>query len=145
MRKLGIDYGDARMGFALSDPLGIIASPFQVYIRKRTDEDFKYIACLIKEKEVDTVIIGLPVNMDGSSGERAEKSIAFGDKLKEFCGAKIEYIDERLSTVSAERALIEGNMRRDKRKEVIDMIAAQIILQSYLDKKTADMRRNTSS
>ena len=135
MRKLGIDYGDARLGFALSDPMGIIASPLEVYSRKYEAADLKYIAELIKAKEVDTVIIGLPVNMDGTKGERAEKSVAFGDKLKSVSGVKVEYMDERLSTVSAERFLIEGNVRREKRKEVIDKIAAQIILQNFLDKR----------
>ena len=135
MRKLGIDYGDARLGFALSDPMGIIASPLEVYNRKGLAADLKYIADLIKAKEVDAVIIGLPVNMDGTKGVRAEKSLEFGDKLKEFCGVNIDYMDERLSTVSAEKALIEGNMRREKRKEVIDKIAAQIILQNYLDRR----------
>ena len=135
MRKLGIDYGDARLGFALSDPMGIIASPLEVYQRRGEENDFKYIAELIKAKEVDTAVIGLPVNMDGSSGDRAQKSKDFGDKLKAKCGVKVEYIDERLTTVSAERYLIEGNVRREKRKEVIDKIAAQIILQSYLDRK----------
>ena len=134
MRKLGIDYGDVRLGFALSDPMGIIASPLEVYTRKGAAADFQYIAGLVKSKEADTVVIGLPVNMDGTKGERAQKSIEFGDRLKEFCSVKIEYIDERLSTVSAEKALIEGNMRREKRREVIDKIAAQIILQNYLDK-----------
>jgi len=137
MRKLGIDYGDAKLGFALSDPTGIIASPLEVYTRKHypIDADLKYIAELIKAKEVDTVVIGLPINMDGSKGERAQKSLDFGDKIKEKCGVNIEYIDERLTTVSAERYLLEANVRRDKRKEVIDKVAAQIILQSYLDRK----------
>lgn len=135
MRKLGIDYGDARLGFALSDPMGIIASPLEVYNRKGLDADLKYIAELVNSKEIDTAVIGLPVNMDGTRGVRAEKSTEFGDALKQFCGVTVEYIDERLTTVSAEKALIEGNMRREKRKEVIDKIAAQIILQSYLDRK----------
>ena len=134
MRKIGIDYGDARLGFALSDPLGIIASPLEVYTRKSEAADLKYIAELVKLKEADTVVIGLPVNMDGSKGERAEKTAEFGDKIKSVCGVKVEYADERLSTVSAERFLIEGNVRREKRKEVIDKVAAQIILQSYLDR-----------
>ena len=134
MRKLGIDYGDVRFGLAISDPMGIIASPLEVYTRKNTDADFEYLARIIKEKEVDTAVIGLPVNMDGTKGVRAEKSLAFGENLQKFTAVKIDYIDERLSTVSAEKALIEGNMRREKRKDVIDKIAAQIFLQNYLDK-----------
>jgi len=137
MRKLGIDYGDVRLGFALSDPMGIIASPLEVYTRKGLDRDLQYIAALIKEKEVDAAVIGLPVNMDGTKGERAQKSLDFGGQLNRYCGVKVEYFDERLSTVSAERALLEGNMRREKRKEVIDKIAAQIILQNYLDSAKA--------
>ncbi len=133
MRKLGIDYGDVRLGLAISDPMGIISSPLEVYTRKNTNADFEYLARIIKEKEVDTVVIGLPVNMDGTKGIRAEKSELFGGELQKYVSAKIDYVDERLSTVSAERALIEGNMRREKRKEVIDKIAAQIFLQNYLD------------
>lgn len=133
MRKLGIDYGDVRLGLALSDPMGIIAGALEVYTRKNTDADFEYIARIVREKEADTVVIGMPVNMDGTKGIRAEKSAAFGEKLKGYTNAKIDYIDERLSTVSAEKALIEVNMRREKRKGVIDKIAAQIFLQNYLD------------
>lgn len=132
MRIMALDLGDTRIGIALSDALKIIANGYETYTRKKNDDDFKYIADLIKEKEVDTVVLGLPVNMDGTLGDRADKTKQFAEKLKEYFDVKIVYQDERLTTVSAERALLEADMRRDKRKQVIDMVAATIILQSYM-------------
>lgn len=132
MRIMALDLGDTRIGIALSDTLKIIANGYETYTRKKNDDDFKYIADLIKEKEVDTVVLGLPVNMDGTLGDRADKTKQFAEKLKEYIDVKIVYQDERLTTVSAERALLEADMRRDKRKLVIDMVAATIILQSYM-------------
>lgn len=132
MRIMALDLGDTRIGIALSDTLKIIANGYETYTRKKNDDDFKYIADLIKEKEVDTVVLGLPVNMDGTLGDRADKTKQFAEKLKEYFDVKIVYQDERLTTVSAERALLEADMRRDKRKQVIDMVAATIILQSYM-------------
>ncbi len=134
MRKLGVDYGDARIGLALSDPLGIIASGLETYKTHGFNYDLDYITKIIKEQGVDTVVMGMPLNMDGSAGERAEKTKEFGDKLALRSGVKVEYLDERLTTVQSERLLIEAGARRDKRKDVIDMVAATIILQAYLDK-----------
>jgi putative holliday junction resolvase len=130
---MSLDLGDARIGIAFSDLLGIIANGYETYWRKNTDEDFNYICKLIKEKEVDTVVIGLPLNMDGTSGDRALGSKAFGEKLKTFINVNVDYMDERLSTVSAEKVLIEADMSREKRKQVVDKVAATIILQNYLD------------
>lgn len=135
MRKLGLDFGDARIGLALSDPLGIFASGLETYHRKNLDADLQYIANLIKEKQVDTVVAGLPINMDGSMGPRVEKTKEFCQKLQEVCEVKIEYLDERLTTVAAEKMLIQADVRREDRKKVIDKVAATIILQSFLDRK----------
>ena len=135
MRKLGLDFGDARIGLALSDPLGIFATGLETYKRKNLDEDLQHIANLIKEKQVDTVVAGLPINMDGSMGPRVEKTKEFCEKLQEVCDIRIEYLDERLTTVAAEKMLIEQDVRREDRKKVIDKVAATIILQSFLDKK----------
>lgn len=135
MRKIALDVGDVRIGIATSDPMGIIAGGHETFVRtKSIDRDMKYIANLIKEKECDAIILGLPLNMDSTEGERVEIVRRFGDKLSKYTNVKIIYQDERLSTVSAEKALIEGGMRREKRKNVIDKVAATIILQSYLDK-----------
>lgn len=137
MRKMSLDLGDRRIGIALSDPMGIIASGYETYNRQSDEESVQYVINLAKAKEVDTIVIGLPINMDGTHGERVEKSKEFGSKLNEVNpNIKIAYIDERLTTVSAERMLIDANMRREKRKTVIDKVAATIILQTYLDSKS---------
>lgn len=133
-RIMALDLGDVRIGIALSDLMGIIASGLETYTRKNLKEDISYIAELIQKHQVGVVVLGLPLNMDGTKGERVEKTYAFAEELVKVINCKIEYIDERLTTVSAERILISGDVRRDKRKQVIDKIAATIILQSYLDK-----------
>lgn len=140
MRKVALDIGDVRIGIATSDPMGIIAGGYETFIRtKNIDKDMEYLSILIKEKQCDTVVVGLPLNMDGSEGDRARIIREFAEKLKNYTDADIVYHDERLSTVSAEKTLIESGMRREKRKKVIDKVAATIILQGYLDK--INMRR----
>lgn len=133
MRHLCIDLGDVRIGLATSDRMGICATGLETYRRVDPDKDLEYIADIVTRENIGRVVIGLPVNMDGTSGERVEKARAFGDALKPLVSAEIAYQDERLSTVAGERMLIEAGMRRDKRKKVIDKIAATIILQTYLD------------
>ena len=133
MRHLCIDLGDVRIGLATSDSMGICATGLETYRRTESQKDLEYIAEIVKRENIGRVVIGLPVNMDGTSGERVEKARAFGDALKPLISAEIAYQDERLSTVAGERMLIEAGMRRDKRKKVIDKIAATIILQTYLD------------
>ena len=133
MRHLCIDLGDVRIGLATSDSMGICATGLETYRRCDPEKDLNYIADIVKRENIGRVVIGLPVNMDGTSGERVEKARAFGDALKPLVDAEIAYQDERLSTVAGEKMLIEAGMRRDKRKKVIDKIAATIILQTYLD------------
>ncbi len=135
MRILGIDYGDARIGLAVSDESETLASPLGTYKSQSMRKDVDHIAALIKEKNIASVVIGLPINMDGSMGERVNKTRSFGTVLQKVSGVEVVYKDERLTTVSAERTLIECNVRREKRKQVIDTLSAQIILQSYLDAK----------
>ena len=132
-RVMSLDLGDARIGVAMSDLMKIIANGYETYKRVGEAKDLEHIEGLVKPNEVDTIVIGLPINMDGTSGTRVDKTYAFADKLRELTDAKIVFQDERLTTVSAERILIEGNVRRDKRKGVIDKVAANIILQQYLD------------
>lgn len=135
MRVMALDLGDARTGIAFSDPMMIIANGYETYKRLSEQQDLEYVCKLVKEKDVGIIVIGLPINMDGTKGERVEKSQDFGNKLQVLLpNVKIEYIDERLTTVSAERVLLDADVSRDKRKKVIDKIAATIILQSYLDK-----------
>ncbi|HEY8419551.1 MAG TPA: Holliday junction resolvase RuvX [Clostridia bacterium] len=133
MRVLGIDYGDKRIGLALSDQLKILASPLEVYIRKSLQQDLEYIKKLIQSNQVDTVVIGLPLNMDGTLGDRALKTQEFGEQLKSIIDIPIVYIDERWTSKESERILIESNIRREKRKVLVDKVAAQNILQRYLD------------
>ena len=137
-RTMSLDLGDVRIGIAVSDVLNIIANGVESYTRTNIDADIKHIVELIKDYNVKVVVLGLPINMDGSKGERVEKTYAFANKLSEYCDCKIDYMDERLTTVTAERVLIDGNVRRDKRKQVIDKLAATIILQSYLDMKNKE-------
>lgn len=134
MRKAALDIGDVRIGIATSDMLGIIASGYETYTRKGGEQDFRYIAAFCKDKQVDAVVIGLPINMDGTEGDRAISMREFAKTLANYIDIKIVFQDERLTTVQAERMLIQGGVRRDKRKQVIDKVAATIILQSYLDR-----------
>lgn len=134
MRKLALDVGDVRIGLATSDVMGIIASGYETYVRKGSNADYEYIAEFCRTHSVDGVVVGLPVNMDGTEGPRVEITRAFAEELKPYLGGiPIVFQDERLTTVQAERMLIQGGVRRDKRKKVIDKVAATLILQAYLD------------
>ena len=134
-RKMGIDYGDVRVGIAFSDLLGTIASPHSVYKRKSLNADLEYLSKLIAEQEVDIVVFGLPLNMDGTEGLRAEKTRDFAGLLEAKAKIEIVFVDERLTSFEAEELLKEAYVKREKRKELIDMLSAQIILKSYLDGK----------
>ena len=134
MRIMALDYGDARIGVAMTDIMKIIANGKETYKRMTLNKDLAHFEQLIRENDVDTVVFGLPINMDGTEGDRVEKTREFAAMLSERCpSVKIDYQDERLTTVSAERALLEADMRRDKRKSVIDMVSAVIILQTYME------------
>lgn len=132
-RKMGIDYGDKRIGIALTDALCIISSPYEVFQNQSMQQSINHIDKLIKEFDVDEVALGLPLNMDGTEGERAKLHREFGEALANFSGVKVFYIDERLTSAEAEELLIASGVRREKRKELIDKISAQIILQTYLN------------
>ena len=132
MRALALDVGEKRIGVAMSDPLGITAQPVTTIHRKIRRDDIAQIVDIIKTNGVDTVVCGLPKNMDGSEGFQAEETRLFAQALKEASGMEVVFIDERLTTASARRTLIEGGVRRDKRKGVIDKIAAVYILETYL-------------
>ncbi|MDO5023139.1 MAG: Holliday junction resolvase RuvX [Eubacteriales bacterium] len=135
-RLIGLDIGDRRIGVAVCDMLRVAASPKEVYTRTGDDSaDIKYFVELFKSLNAEYFVIGMPLNMDGSRGFQSEKVLEFAKKLQD-AGLKTVFIDERLSTKSAERAMIEGNVRRDKRKKSIDSVAAALILQNYLDSNT---------
>ncbi len=134
-RKIALDVGDVRIGVAVSDLLGITANPRETYVRKKgdTNADIAYFCEYAKREEADAFVLGLPKNMDGTEGDRTIVTRQFGDMLHEASDLPVLYQDERLTTVSAERMLIDADVRREKRKKVIDKVAATIILQSYLD------------
>lgn len=132
-RKMGVDYGDKRIGIALTDALCIISSPYEVYQNNGEEDALKHLDKIIKENDVDEVAMGLPLNMDGSEGERALIHKEFGKKLENYSGVKVHFIDERLTSAEAEELLISSGVRREKRKELIDKIAAQIILQTFIN------------
>ena len=136
MKIISLDIGTVRIGIATSDIMEIIASAYEVYRRKNLSEDVKYIASLVSKLDAGEVVIGLPLKLDGSEGQSVEMARAFGEELSKLVSVPIIYQDERLSTVSAERILIESGVRREKRKDKIDSVAATIILQTYLDKKS---------
>jgi len=131
-----LDYGSKTVGVAVSDLLGMTAQPVETITRK--DENKLRKTCarieeLIKEYEVTKIVLGLPKHMNDDIGDRAEKSIAFGEMLKRRTGLEVVMWDERLTTVEAEQTLIECNVRREDRKKYIDQIAAVFILQGYMD------------
>lgn len=136
MKIVALDIGTVRIGVATSDIMEIIASAYEVYRRKSMSADVSHIAELVKTLGAGEVVIGLPLKMDGSEGQSVEMAKTFGAELEKQISVPIVYVDERLSTVSAERILIESGVRREKRKDKIDTIAATIILQTYLDKKS---------
>jgi len=135
MRILALDHGTKRIGVAVSDEMKMIASPLE-YIPAEPFAGFlARLKEIIREKEVELIIIGMPRNMDGSYGPAALKVQEFVAVLKDAITIPIKTLDERLTTVQAQRFLIQGNVRRDKRKEKVDKTAAAILLQSYLDSR----------
>ena len=134
-RKMGIDYGDKRVGIAMTDALCIISSPFEVYKNVGREDAIDHIVSLVKQYNVDEIAMGLPINMDGSEGERALLHREIGEEIAQKSGAKVFYVDERLTSAEAEDILISSGVRREKRKELIDKISAQIILQTHIDSK----------
>ena len=134
-RKMGLDVGDKTIGVALSDMLGWTAQGLKTIFRKNKKEDFKELEEIINNNDVDTIVVGLPKNMNGTIGPQGEKVLEFCEELKTKFNVKIELWDERLSTVAAERSLISADVSRKKRKQVIDKMAAVYILQGFLDRK----------
>ncbi|CAH8708602.1 Holliday junction resolvase RuvX [Paenibacillus thiaminolyticus] len=133
MKILGLDYGDRKIGVAVSDAFGWTAQGLEVIVRRKPDDDLRRIGEIIKEHGVEEIVIGLPKNMNGTIGPRGEISRSYAEVLKQSFGLPVHLWDERLSTVSAERTLLEADVSRKKRRQVIDKMAATIILQTYLD------------
>ncbi len=134
MRSLALDVGSKTVGIAISDPLGIIAQPVETLRRVGRKRDVAYIAGLAREREVSTIVVGLPVRTDGTEGPQALEARRVAESLEQDLeGVRVVLQDERFTTVQAERALIRADVRRKKRKQVIDQVAAVLILQSWLD------------
>ncbi|EQE12994.1 hypothetical protein QAO_1231 [Clostridioides difficile CD3] len=134
-RIMGLDVGDKTIGVAVSDLMGLTAQGVKTIKRVGKKKDIEELKAIIKEKQVNKIVSGLPKNMNGTLGPQGEKVIKFCELVKAETGIDVEFWDERLSTVAAERALLEADVSRQKRKKVIDMLAAVIILQGYLDFK----------
>lgn len=137
MRIMGLDVGSKTVGVALSDPLGFTAQGLEIIRIDEEAENFGFdrLAELVKEHRVEKFVVGLPKNMNNTEGPRVEASKAYGDKIAELFNLPVDYQDERLTTVQAERMLVEqADVSRGKRKKVIDKLAAQLILQNYLDR-----------
>jgi putative holliday junction resolvase len=132
-RTMGLDVGSKTIGVAISDELGITGQSLVTLRRLSSRADLAALGRLIAEHAVDRIVIGLPLNMDGSEGPSAAASRELGKAVGEASGIPVEYWDERLSTVAAERVLLEADVSRRKRREVVDSVAAAIILQGWLD------------
>ena len=133
MRILGVDLGERRIGIAASDLLGVTAQPVGVLEAKSEAEDIARVRERAEERRAGKIVVGLPLNMDGSEGPAARKARRFAAALEREAGLEVELWDERLTTVEAERMLIAADQRRAKRRQVRDRVAAALILQSYLD------------
>ena len=136
MRILGLDYGSKTVGVAVSDPLGLTAQRLDTIWRKQENklrQTLARIKELVDEYQIEQIVLGYPKNMNNTVGERAEKALEFKEMLEKRTGLTVIMWDERLTTVSAERTLIENKVRREDRKKYIDQIAAVFILQGYLD------------
>ena len=132
---MGLDYGERRIGVAISDAFGWTAQGSEVIDRKIVKDELGRIAELVRLNEVDRIVVGLPKNMNGTIGPSGENCIAFAKQLEQKLGLPVQLWDERLTTVAAERTLLEADVSRGKRKQVIDKMGAAILLQSYLDSK----------
>ena len=139
MRILGLDYGSKTVGVAVSDPLGLTAQRLDTIWRKQENklrQTLASIEALTKEYDVERIVVGYPKNMNNTVGERAEKALEFGEMLKRRTGLEVVMWDERLTTVEADRNLMEAGVRRENRKQYLDGLAAVFILQGYLDSLT---------
>ena len=139
MRIVGLDFGSKTVGVAVSDPLGITAQPVEIVRRKSENklrQTLARIEELAKEYEAEMFVLGLPKNMNNTLGERAERTLGFKEMLERRTGLPVVMWDERLTTVAANRAMMEGGVRRENRGQYVDALAASLILQGYLDSRS---------
>ena len=130
---LGLDFGTKRVGAAVSDPRRLIATPLEVYERRDAAQDARHYQVLVREHEVETIVIGLPVHIGGREGTSASLARNWGDWLAKVTVLPVVYVDERFTTFEAEESLIAAGLKRSKRKGLRDMLAARVLLQNYLD------------
>ncbi len=135
MRIMGIDYGDVRVGLAVSDPTGFLAGGIGNVVIHGMNDAVEKVLEKIKETGAEKVVVGLPLNMNGSAGDKAQKIRVFAEKLKDASGLEVEFTDERRTTIMAHGFMNETGTHGKKRKESVDTLSAQIILQTYLDMK----------
>lgn len=133
-RILGIDVGDKRIGIAVTDPLQITAQGVMTLRRKTREDDLEAFRQLIEKYDLKKIVSGLPMNMNGTESTQTRKTVNFCQFIKKRLGVEIIYVDERLTSSWSEKILIEGNVSRKNRKEYIDTLAAQMILQTYMDR-----------
>ncbi len=134
-RILALDVGTKRIGIAVSDEIELTAQGVDVLTRAGRNRDFARMREIIEKYSPSLLVVGMPLNMDGTLGESARQALAFADSLKDEFGIPVETWDERLTTVSSEKVLIEADVSRQKRKKVIDKVAATLILQSFMDSR----------
>ena len=134
-RVLGLDVGDRRIGIAISDSLGMTAQRLSLLERSSVDTDVQALAAMVREHGVETIVVGLPLTLEGTIGSQAKRVLALAEALRVVAPCSVELLDERLTTAQGERLLISMDTSRKKRKGLIDQVAAQLILQSYLDAK----------
>jgi putative Holliday junction resolvase len=139
---LALDLGDARIGVALSDPLGLTAQPLRTLASRGARNDLRCVAELVEAHDVGTVVIGWPLHLSGREGDRAERAKAWARRLAgRLPGVDVQLWDERLTTVEAERAMLEADVSRERRRANVDRLAATLILQSFLDARAAEAER----
>ena len=146
MRVLGLDYGSKTVGVAVSDPLGLTAQGVETVWRKQENKLRRTLARIeeiISEYQVTEIVLGYPKNMNNTVGERAEKSLEFKEMLEKRTGLPVVMWDERLTTVAADKAMMEAGIRRENRKDYVDMIAATLILQGYLDRRNNEKKKES--
>lgn len=143
MRILGLDVGSKTIGVAISDPLGYTAQGITTIRRTKKEVDIEEVKKLCVEYSVETIVVGLPKNMNGSIGESGERMLELCEVLREATGIEVDTWDERLTTVAAHKSMIEGDLSRGKRKKIVDKIAATFILQGYLDRIRLSKKNKT--
>ena len=146
MRIMGLDYGSKTVGVAVSDPLGLTAQGIEIVRRKSENklrQTLARIEEIAKEYGVEKIVLGFPKHMNNDIGERAEKSLEFKEMLERRTGLPVVMWDERLTTVEADRTMMETGIRRENRKEYVDMIAAVFILQGYLDRRNNEKKKES--